>query len=175
MLHYQFETIHPFEDGNGRIGRLLIPLYLMAHNVIDRPVLYLSPYFERRRDDYVDYLKRISTHGDWETWLLFFVDAVEQQAQDSLQRVLTVERLRQTYRDRAISSATTKATVPAVDVLMEKVVFSVEDVRAYAGCSYNTAKAAIANIVELGILQPLPNMFPQRWMAHELVDLVYQS
>lgn len=175
LLHYQIETIHPFLDGNGRLGRLLIPLYLMSKAVVDRPIVYLSPYFERHRDEYIHRLKRVSTEGAWSEWVAFFLRAVETQAVDSLRRVRTVAAIEDSYRTRARAAAKTKATLPAVDVVMEKVVVSASEVAEYANVSLNTAKAAIANLVELGVLTVVPRSWPVRWLAPELIERVYES
>jgi Fic family protein len=175
LMHYQLETIHPFLDGNGRLGRLMIPLYLLSRGVINRPLIYLSPYFERNRDDYIDSLKRVSTHGAWEPWLLFFLDAAESQARDALARVATVNRLQDQYREKARRGGTSKATLPAIDLVMERVIVSAQQVSDYVGCSNNTARSAISNLVDLGILSPVPRGHPARWWCTELLDLVYQS
>src|SRR5215208_5187044 len=83
LAHAQFETIHPFLDGNGRVGRLLITLLLVAEGVVDRPLLYLSLYLKRHRDVYYDHLQRIRLDGTWEDWLAFFLDGVIEVAQST--------------------------------------------------------------------------------------------
>ena len=86
-MHYQIETIHPFSDGNGRIGRLLITLFLSATAVLPIPLLYMSAYFERDRQRYYDELLDVSITGDWEPWLLYFLEGVYREAEDALQRM----------------------------------------------------------------------------------------
>ena len=86
LIHYQFEAIHPFLDGNGRVGRLLITLLLCAWDLLSEPLLYLSAYFDAHRQDYYDLLLRVSQHGAWEDWLTFFLRGIATQAQDSVAR-----------------------------------------------------------------------------------------
>lgn len=100
LAHAQFETIHPFLDGNGRVGRLLITLMLCAEGVLDRPLLYLSLYFKRHRDVYYDRLQRIRTHGEWEPWLRFFLEGVTEVAQETTQTTRDVVQM--VERDRQV-------------------------------------------------------------------------
>src|SRR6185437_13641269 len=93
-----FETIHPFEDGNGRLGRLLMPLYLMSKGIIETPVLMLSPYFESHRDTYTGNLRDVSTEAKWERWLQFFLEGVRTQSDDARARLQRVEDLRSEER-----------------------------------------------------------------------------
>ena len=175
LLHYQLESIHPFEDGNGRLGRLLIPLYLLSRGVVDRPIIYLSAYFEATRAEYIQRLKAVSTGGDWHGWVGYFLRAVEAQATDSLRRAKLVSQLYESYRAKARANARTKATLAAVDVVMEKVIVSAQDVVAYASCSLNTAKAAMENLQEGGIVSAVPRSWPARWGSQELLDRLYES
>src|SRR6266702_7588678 len=85
LVHVQFETIHPFLDGNGRLGRLLITLLLCAEDVLQEPLLYLSLYFKQHRETYYDLLQRVRTEGDWESWLLFFLTGVHETANQAVQ------------------------------------------------------------------------------------------
>lgn len=175
LMHYQFETIHPFEDGNGRLGRLLIPTYLLAHNVIDRPLLYLSEYFEAHRDDYVAHLKGVSTHGNWLSWVAFFLDAVRSQAVAALARTDSVLELASRYRERTRAGTRTQTPLAAIELIMERVYVSAPELADYAQRDYRTAKGALETLAGLGILMAVPGSYPQRWVAQELLDLVYRN
>lgn len=100
LIHYQFEAIHPFFDGNGRIGRLLLILLLMSWDLLPQPLLYLSAYFEHYRKDYYDLLLAVSQSGAWESWLVYFLCGVTYQSQDALQRGLALLSLYEHYRQR---------------------------------------------------------------------------
>jgi len=97
LFHYQFETIHPYGDGNGRLGRLLITLQLYDAGYLERPNLYLSEYFNRNKPTYVDRLEGIRTDGNWEAWLSFFIEGVARQARESVDRTLSLSDLRRQY------------------------------------------------------------------------------
>lgn len=98
LMHYQFETIHPFLDGNGRLGRLLVILMLLAHEALGEPLLYISPYMEVRRREYYESLQAVREQGSMQQWLQFFLTAVEQQATDAANRALKLVDLRERYR-----------------------------------------------------------------------------
>lgn len=100
LMHEQFEAIHPFLDGNGRVGRLLITLFLMERGRLSQPLLYLSAYIEDHRQDYYDLLQRTRTHGEWSAWLRFFLTGVAEMAQDAMRRARALMELREKYRKR---------------------------------------------------------------------------
>lgn len=100
LAHVQFETIHPFLDGNGRLGRLLIPLILVSGGVLSQPLLYLSVFFKKHRQTYYDRLQQVRISGDWESWLLFFVDAVATTANQAVGTAQSLNQLRQTHREQ---------------------------------------------------------------------------
>lgn len=100
LMHEQFEAIHPFLDGNGRVGRLLITLFLIERGRLSQPPLYLSDYIDRHRDDYYDLLQRVRTHGDWVSWLRYFVNGVRVTAADAVKRTTHVIELREDFRKR---------------------------------------------------------------------------
>jgi Fic family protein len=172
IAHYQFETIHPFEDGNGRLGRLFIPLQLMATDAITYPLLYLSPFFEGRREEYLQRLKDVSIRGAWSEWLRFFLEAVYTQAEDARSRVERILALHDHYRVLA-SQQRSKGPLVAVDLVMVLPLLTVADVQEQAQCSYHAAKRALDVLTDLGIVRLMPPSHPQRWIAQELIDAVY--
>jgi Fic family protein len=175
IAHYQFETIHPFEDGNGRMGRLLIPLLLISHDVIDRPLIYLSDYLDRNRDEYFERLKRVSCYGEWELWITFFLRAVEETARDGVRRIQAITGLREKYRELVLSHSRSQAPLAAVDAVMERVMVSVNDIEEMAHCSYPTAKKALDTLAGLRIVHVAEGIYPARWVAEELMDVAYEQ
>lgn len=153
LAHAQFETIHPFLDGNGRVGRLLVSLMLVMDGVLSQPFLYLSLYLREHRADYYDALQRVRTHGDWEGWIRFFlvgVEAVASQAADTVTALVTVfdrDRTRIQTLGRAAGSA-----LQVYDVLRRRIVVSIPGVAREAGVTWPTAKAALERLRELGIV-----------------------
>lgn len=173
IAHYQFETIHPFEDGNGRLGRLFIPLHLMSAGAVTHPLVYLSPFFEARRETYLDLLKAVSTQGAWIDWLRFFLQAVYTQAEDARLRVERILELHERYRLLA-SQQRSKGPILAVELVMESPVLTVADVSERTQYSYNAAKRTLETLTDLGIVRMMPPSHPQRWIAQELIDAVYE-
>jgi cell filamentation protein, protein adenylyltransferase len=152
LAHAQFETIHPFLDGNGRIGRLLVSLMLVVDGVLSQPFLYLSLYLREHRADYYDALQRIRTHGDWEGWLRFYligVEAVATQASDTVTALVTLFD-----RDRSRIEALGRAapsTLRVYDVLRRRVVVSITGAAKEAHVTWPTARAALERLEELKV------------------------
>jgi Fic family protein len=152
IAHAQFETIHPFLDGNGRIGRLLISLMLVVDEALSQPFLYLSLYFREHRADYYDALQRIRTHGDWEGWLRFYligVETVANQAADTATALVALfgkDRRRIQSLGRAAGS-----TLRVFDVLRRRIVISIPRAATLGGVTWPTAKAALERLAKLGI------------------------
>ena len=155
LVHAQFETIHPFQDGNGRVGRLLITFLLCQQRILTQPVLYLSYFFKRYRQQYYDELQAVRDAGSWERWLAFFlrgVVAVSQQSTDTVQRILA---LRESHR-RVINDNFGRAAGNGHRVLehiYSRPVVSVDDVQELIGTTYPTANNLVARLVEYGILR----------------------
>ena len=121
LAHVQFETIHPFLDGNGRLGRLLIPLILVSGGVLNQPLLYLSVFFKKHRQAYYDRLQQVRISGDWESWLLFFVDAVANTANQAVGTAQALNQLRQTHRQQLAPLGRLATSAQQVlDVLFEQ-------------------------------------------------------
>ncbi len=168
LAHVQFETIHPFSDGNGRLGRLLIALILCHEGVLREPSLYLSLYFKRRRADYYDMLNGVRVRGDWEGWLGFFLDGVAetaQQAVDAVQRLLAL-----LARDRARIAALGKraGNVGLVfDQFARRVVLSVPQVAPQLALSPPTIRAAVRALEELDIVNEVTGQQRHRVFAYQ--------
>ncbi len=152
LAHAQFETIHPFLDGNGRVGRLLVSLTLVVDGVLSQPFLYLSLYFKEHRADYYDALQRIRTHGAWEEWLRFYLIGVEAVANQAADTATVLAAL--FGRDRARIQALGRAAgsgLRVYDVLRRRIVVSIPGVAKEARVTWPTAKAALERLAELGI------------------------
>jgi len=154
LAHAQFETIHPFLDGNGRVGRLLITFLLCERGVLHKPVLYLSHYFKRHRSRYYDLLQNVRDRGDWETWLAFFLRGVAQvstQATDTARRILA---LREEHR-YIITNHLGRAAANGYRVLerlYERPILSVEDIRQLTGTTFPAANQLAQKLVEQGLV-----------------------
>lgn len=154
LVHYQFETIHPFLDGNGRLGRLLIVFFLVVRERLPEPLLYLSPYFEARRDDYYEALQGVRERGDVERWLALFLEGVCTQATDAVTRAERLIDLREDYRAR-VRSATRGAANELVDLAFEQPVLNARFVEGRLSVTRPAALTALRQLAEAGILTEL--------------------
>jgi Fic family protein len=169
LAHAQFETIHPFLDGNGRVGRLLITLLLCEAGVLERPVLYLSHYFKQHRMEYYDRLQRIRDAGDWEGWLAFFlrgVAAVSREASDTARKILLLrEEHRSAITDRFGRAAGNGHRV--LESLYERPIIAVADVQALLGVTYPAANNLVARLEQAGILVEITGQARHRRFRYE--------
>jgi Fic family protein len=129
LIHAQFERIHPFIDGNGRVGRLLITLTLLSWNLLPLPLLYLSAYFERRREEYCDLLQSISETGNWLRWTIFFLNGVTEQSRDAIARSKRLLDLQLEWRQRMTRSRSSAMVLQLVDAFFETPYMTVASVR----------------------------------------------
>jgi len=154
MAHVQFETIHPFLDGNGRVGRLLITLLLCAEGVLSEPMLYLSLFFKAHRQEYYDLLQKVRTEGDWEGWVRFFMTGVKETSEVAVQ---TAKRLVQLFeKDRDMIHCLGKLTGSALRVhhaLQQKPITSINRIKTMAGISVPTVTACLGAMQDLGIVE----------------------
>ena len=172
LIHYQFETIHPFEDGNGRLGRLLIPMLLGSWRLLDRPLLYLSDYFERYRDDYLDGLLHVSRNGDWRGWIDFFLVAVRTQATDALERGKGLLNLREQYRQRYQVRGSVNM-LRIIDELFAQPAVTIGGIASRLGIAYTSAQAAIVALENDGVLQERTGRKRGRvYTAAEIVEIL---
>ncbi len=172
-VHYQFESIHPFLDGNGRVGRLLISLLLSHWNLLPLPLLYLSAYFERNRQDYYDHLLAVSLHGAWREWLLFFLRGVTEESHDASGRLKLLEDLQIEYRQKVIGLGGSVLPLQLVDHLFSVPVVTVSEAQEILGVTYHSARLAVRKLVDLGILQkPSEAVYGKRFVASEILHAV---
>ncbi|MBP6059827.1 MAG: Fic family protein [Candidatus Saccharicenans sp.] len=167
LVHYQFEAIHPFIDGNGRIGRLLIILLLCAWDILPQPLLYLSPYFESNRQAYYDLLLEVSERGAWEEWLNFFLTAVKIQADDAILRINEMMELKEDYRAKMQSKRGSPGLFKAIDFLFEKPVFSANQLAKELGTNFARAQRYISSLKQAGIIREITGMSRNRIYAAE--------
>jgi len=152
LVHYQFEAIHPFLDGNGRIGRLLVALLLCQRNVLSKPLLYLSAFFEQHRDTYYDLLLNVSSGGAWLQWIEFFLKAVVEQSGDAVSRSRRLQELQHSYMQLAREKRLAPTAAQLVDLVLMKPVISAKTVQESLKVTPQGARKAINVLVDVGIL-----------------------
>ncbi len=171
VVHYQFEAIHPFSDGNGRVGRALLALMiykLMGHAM---PWLYMSPYFERYRDEYSDNLFRVSTQGDWDRWIDFCLNGAIAQANEAIEKCARFNHLRAEYHARMTNP--TSRSHQIIDGLFTAPVMTISAIAERFNVIYHTARTDLVRLVEAGILQETPNAHPRTFFAPEIMHIAY--
>jgi Fic family protein len=153
LIHYQFEALHPFLDGNGRIGRLLMTLLLCEWGLLPQPLLSLSAYFEANRPEYYARLLAVSQQGAFEEWLQYFLAGVSSEALDALARIERLQALRRRYQSQLQTERTAQRLRQALDVLFEHPVLSARQMAAALGLPFYTVQRYIARFETLGILR----------------------
>jgi Fic family protein len=151
LMHYQFETIHPFLDGNGRLGRLLIVFYLVEQAMLPEPLLYISAYFEEHRGDYYDRLQAVREQGELDEWIRFFLTAVRVQALDALERAERLMDLREDYLRRLAGTRSRARDV--VELLFQNPIVSARYVRERLGLTHQGAMNLIRTLEGMGVVQ----------------------
>ena len=176
LLHFQFETIHPFLDGNGRVGRLLIIFHLILKNRLSGPLLYLSPYFERHRSTYYDLLQSTRTSGDADPWFNFYLTGIEEQASDTVMRSEQLMDLREGYR-KQVAATTRGSAIELVDVLFAQPVLAARTVENYLDVRRPSALRMLDLFTTMGILEELtPGPRRQRrFVAPDIMALLSEG
>jgi Fic family protein len=155
LAHYQFETLHPFHDGNGRLGRLIAVLQLLEAEHLSHPLLALSPWFEARKDAYTDLLFQTSTTGDFEQWIAFFVQAVLAQANGSALRARRLLSLREAFVAELREQGIKGAAVAIAEDLVVSPVLTIGTAKQTAGVSWQGAKNAVERLVAAGVIDEI--------------------
>lgn len=177
LIHYQFETIHPFLDGNGRIGRLLILLYLMEHKLLRKPVIYVSYFLKKNQIEYYDRISEVRRSGNYEQWVRFFLEAVSSAAADSLESAHKLSELHDRNIARLPKSFRSRDNVRALfDYLEQHPIIDIKRTATELGISYNTTSAAVKKLQALGILKETTNAARNRVFAYgEYLDILRQG
>jgi len=152
LIHYQFEAIHPFEDGNGRVGRLLLPLLLVEKGILSHPLIQLSAYFEQHRREYYDHLLHISQTGEWQPWIQFFLRAVHQESIGAVRRTRSILELRNQYREIIRTVCVSAHALTIVDKLFITPAVTVSGIAKRLRASYPTAELLVRKLLKTGIL-----------------------
>ena len=168
LIHYQFETIHPFLDGNGRVGRLLILLYLMQQGLLSKPIIYISYFLKKNQIEYYDRISEVRRSGNYEQWISFFLEAVSAAAKDSLD---TVEKLNPLHEQNVKKLPKTSRSNDNVRKLFDYIEqFPIIDIKKTSeafGISYNTVSSAIKKLEQIGILKQTTNASRNRVFSYE--------
>ncbi len=171
LVHYQFEAIHPFDDGNGRIGRMLVTLLAMQSGLLDQPLLHVSAHLERDKDEYIDRLFSVSTHGLWERWIEYFLYAVEASCSEATAIVDRILELQASLRNRALQIGKNPRLLMIIDALFTKNWTAVPEVQKLCGVTFPTAQADLTAMVKAGLLRELQARRPRIYYAPEILTL----
>ena len=173
LIHYQFEAIHPFLDGNGRIGRLLITLFLCERKHLTYPMLYLSAFFEKYRNEYYDRLLDVSQTGEWQEWIKFFLRAVVIQSKDAIKNSQAILNLCEVYKQRVHQKRPSGYTLKLLDEISKNPYISIPRAAQRLKTSYHTAKASVKKLLEAKILFEITDKLRGKfYCAKELLDLL---
>lgn len=174
MAHYQYETLHPFHDGNGRIGRLLVVLQLQHLGVLSEPTLTVSPWFEARRAAYYDHLLAVSTDGDWDAFVGFFAQGLEAAAQLTRRQMIALVAVQSDLKEVVRASALRADSAQAlVDLAIANPTFTVRRVESELALSYGRANKLVGQLVQLGVLQIVDrHAYKRRFYAPRVLDVL---
>jgi Fic family protein len=169
LAHAQFETIHPFQDGNGRVGRLLITFLLCEQNILKRPLLYISYYFKKHRTEYYDLLQSIRDNGDWENWLKFFLKGVYTVAEEASTVARQIVNMKEEHRQIVINQMGNRKAgkaIALIDSLYFKPIFDVEYAQKITQVSYANANNLVKELHSIGLIQEITGYKRNRIFAY---------
>ena len=173
LMHYQFEAIHPYLDGNGRVGRLLIVLFLCAKQVLSTPLLYLSVYFESNRDQDYEQLLNVSATGNWGPWLDYFLRGVTEQSIDALRRVRRLRELQERYRQMLQVKRGSGNTLRLAEELFASPYLTTPKAADTLGITQAGARRILERLVNHGVLQEVEGTWPRLFFAEEIMDAIH--
>jgi Fic family protein len=173
LIHYQFEAIHPFIDGNGRVGRALLSLMIHKWCGLTMPWLYMSAFFERYKDEYIDTLFRISSNGEWEKWIAFCLRGTVAQAEDSIRRCDELRILKDRYLQAA--GGTSVRAHAIIDDLFTSPLLTIPGLVKRFSITYPTAKTDVQGLIKKGVLAELKDVRPKTFFSPEIFDIAYRE
>jgi len=171
LVHYQFETIHPFADGNGRVGRMLISLMAMTEGLLDMPALYMSPELETRKDAYIDLMYAVSARSEWEGWLDFFLEVAEISARRTIRTIDAILDLHARYQTQVRSVSRSSNLMSIIDLLFRTPVVQARSIVSELGVTDAAARNMLRQLVGLGIVQERTDYYPTAWIARQLIEV----
>ncbi len=177
MSHYQFETLHPFRDGNGRLGRYLVVLHLQLCGILSEPTLTVSPWFEARRATYYDRLLEVSTEGKWDAFVRFFAEGLRAAADQTRRQMIALVGVQAELKERVRASALRADSAHAlVDFAVANPSFTVRKVESALNLSYGRANSLVAQLVDLDVLRPLdPDAYKRRFFAPRVLSVLTEG
>src|SRR6056297_2178023 len=172
VIHYQFESIHPFYDGNGRTGRILNILYLVLENLLDSPILYLSKYINNNKQEYYHLIQNTHDKGDWESWILFILEGIEKMSDSSLKVLKKIDNLFQDVDNKIKESEPTIYSRKLTEVIFKNFYTRINDLQENINVTRKTASNYLHKLVELGILNVEKRGRKKIFINYRLVDIV---
>jgi Fic family protein len=168
LVHYQFEAIHPFLDGNGRVGRMLITLMAIQSKVLDLPLLHISAEIEKDKDEYLELLFEVSSHGSWNRWIKFFLGVVRKSCEHATTKVDDILLLEKELKTRAMAVRKNHRLNTIVEALFTKHWITTPETQELCGTHFQTAQADLEQLLKASILKTIPESRPLIYVAHEI-------
>ena len=176
LMHYYFETIHPYEDGNGRLGRTLITLYLIKQGIIEEPILYVTPFFEKNRSQYYDMLTKVREEGDFLSWLNFFLDGFCQTSMETSKKIKNLIKLREEYHTKLEGINANTISFTLLDLFFENPYWSIPHIRKYEiKKNYPLIKRGVNNLMEIGLVAEHTIRHRNRFYVAREIASVFES
>lgn len=173
LAHYQFEAIHPFLDGNGRVGRVLLSLCAFQWCALSHPWLYMSAFYDRHKEEYIDRLFAVSSSGEWNEWLEFCLRGTIDVCRDAIARCEELLTLRREYH--AMADRAGGRTHRIIEMLFSHPIVTVSRLARDLGVTYPTAKADIVRLMAMDVLRELPNTYPKAFTAGKIFNAAYRE
>jgi Fic family protein len=172
LMHCQFEAIHPFLDGNGRVGRLLIILFLIERKILQAPLLYISAFFEATRRDYYERLQGVYDRGEWNAWIEYCLNGIARQSEDALHRATRINALLEKWR-LAVASSGSRTTVALIDILGRNPYCTVKKIAQQLKVAFTTAQRAVEKLQALNIVTEVTDARRNRlYCARDILDIL---